>query len=197
MMLISNVGRKTLHKQNGDQRLFTRRLCNQCRSRASTAVLFLAWVGLQLHSMHEPALAATEVRGQPDAIQLVAENASIKDILDALAASYKLTYKLPPNLRSELTDHYSGTLRQILERILDGNDYILKVFDDSIDVVVLGASGAVAVASSGPEVTAGNDTKVPSATGSAPASGPVLPSPSTAPPLASYLSQGPAASNTP
>jgi hypothetical protein len=175
------------------------------RSRAQALAMFLILVGLQLTAMHGSAWALTEIRGQQDDLQLSAKDASIKEILDALATSQKLRYKLPPNLRVDLTVQCSGTLRQILERVLDGNDYILKVFDDAIEVVVLGNSGAVAVVSSAPLSTANKSTNVSTANstpgpstankntnvstaGSTP--GPVLPETSAAPPLTSFLSQG-------
>jgi hypothetical protein len=134
------------------------------------------------------------VRGQQDDIQLSAKNASIKEILDALATSQKLSYKLSPNLRADITVQCSGTLRQILERILDGSDYILKVFDDGIEVVVLGTSGLAAVASSVPVSTANKSTNVSTASSTS-GLGPVLPETTPAPPLTSYLSQGPTASD--
>ena len=142
--------------------------------------------------MHASVLAATEVRGPPDDIQLGAQNASIKEVLDTLAASYKLIYKLPPNIRADLTIQCSGTLRQILERVLDGNDYVLKVFEDSVEVVVLGAAGAAAVASSGPVITVSKNTDAPTPT-LARVSGPALPEAKAAPPLTNYLSQAPTA----
>jgi type II secretory pathway component GspD/PulD (secretin) len=149
-------------------------------SRSRAAVIFSALLGLQLSAMQGSALAATEVREQSGGIQLNATNATIKEVLDALATSYKLTYRIPSGLRDDLTVRCSGTLRQILEHALDGHDYILKVSDDSIEVVVLEASGTAIVASSGPD-------------GAAPATGPVLPEPKPVLSLANYLHQEPTA----
>ena len=92
--------------------------------------------------MGQPTSAATEVRGQADVIQLRAENASIKEVLTALSERFKLTYKLPPTANRVFTGLYSGGLQQVLSRILDGNDYIINVSDDGIEVIVLRASGA-------------------------------------------------------
>src|SRR5216683_2760429 len=64
-----------------------------------------------------PALDATLVLGQPTDVQLRAENASTREVLDALSASFKITYKLPPNTGRDVTGVYSGTLRQVLARI--------------------------------------------------------------------------------
>jgi hypothetical protein len=161
-------------------------------------VIFAALLGLQLSAMRGSALAATEVRGQPGGIQLSATNATVKEVLDALAISYKLSYRIPASLHGELTVRCSGTLRQILEHALDGHDYFLKVLDDSIEVVVLEASGKATVAASGPVITASNTTNMSGPRGAASAIGPVLPEATTsAPPLANYLHQEPAAPSAP
>jgi len=93
-----------------------------------------------------PALAAVEVRGQQGDLQVEAKNASLREILDALSAKFALTYKIPPTLRRVVTGRYSGTLQQVLRRVLDGSDFIVKASDDRIEVVVLGVSQATAVA---------------------------------------------------
>jgi hypothetical protein len=153
--------------------------------RSQAAVIFVALLGFQLSAMHGSALAATEVRGQPGGIQLNATNATVKEVLDALAISYKLTYRIPTSLHGDLTVRCSGTLRQILEHALYGHNYILKVLDDSIEVVVLDASGAVTVAASGPAIAANNTTNKST------------PEAKSVPPLANYLHQEPVASGTP
>jgi hypothetical protein len=184
------------------------------RSRA--AVIFSALLGLQL-SAHGSALAATDVQGQTDSVELNATNATIKEILDALATSYKVTYQIPRSLQGDLTFHRSGTLREILERTLYGNDYFLKVLDDdSIEVVVLGASGgttpgstgaaavtasaaaaptaaaASAAAVSSAVIAAGNNANPPARSAS-PATGSVLPDRNAPPPLAAFLHEEPIA----
>ena len=186
------------------------------RSRA--AVIFSALLGFQL-SVHGSALAATDVQGQTDSIELNATNATIKEILDALATSYKVTYQIPRSLQGDLTFHRSGTLREILARTLYGNDYFLKVLDDdSIEVVVLGTSGgttpastaaatvavsAAASAASAPKaaaavsaaVTAAGNNATPPTRNAQPATGPALPDRDAPPPLAAFLHQEPVASN--
>jgi hypothetical protein len=82
--------------------------------RANKIGLFCAAIiGALLGTIPGRALAATEVRGQLDdiqlrAIQLRAENASTREVLDALSATFKLSYELPPNIGREATGLYSG-----------------------------------------------------------------------------------------
>ncbi len=84
----------------------------------------------------EPARTATEIEGSQNDVDLRVRNASIKDVLAALAARFKLTYRLPPNLTGELSGRYSGPLHQVLGRILDGVDYVVEASDDSIKLVI-------------------------------------------------------------
>lgn len=122
-----------------------------------------------------PASAASEVQGDLADMQLLVDNASTKEVLHALSTSFGLVYSLPANVGRNTSGAYSGTLRQVLARILDGTDYILKVSDSTVEVVVLGASGVATVASADPPI-ARKTTVVPAALSS-----------KAPPPLASYL----------
>jgi hypothetical protein len=156
----------------------------------------LVWIGAAsilcaLGVAPGPALAATEVRGKPANLQLRAENASLREVLDALARAFKLSYRLPPQAGRQVSGLYSGSLHQVLARILDGNDYIVEVSEAGIRVVVLGASGASAIlpaALAGPVIPAAAP-QLPAgpaaAKGDNPAAAPAAPAKS-APPLTSF-----------
>ena len=185
-------------RQPNDDHFICGRRFNSLGARTKTALVCVAIIGALLGTMLGPASAATELQGQPDDIQLRAENASTREVLDALSATFKLTYKLPPNIGRDVTGLYSGTLHQVLARILDGNNYIVKVSDNGVEVVVLGASGATAIAASGQAIARSESTvassvppfkpTLPAAVPALPASGPILPTSSPPPPLATYLS---------
>jgi hypothetical protein len=168
--------------------VFWRRRCSPLSARARSAVVGMAAL---LGTSSGSAWAATEVQGQLDEMQLRAENASTREVLEALSATFKLTYKLPPTVHHDLTGLYSGTLPQVLRRILEGNDYIVKVADDAIEIIVLRASGAAAVAASGNAVVARESTVGPRVSASLrtpPSPAPMVTASSPLPPLASYLS---------
>src|SRR5437763_16282520 len=84
-----------------------------------------------------PAGAETTIEGPADDVQLQAENASITEIFGALSARFNLTYNVVPNGGRVFTGLYSGSLREVLARILAGNDYVLGVLDDHVRIVVL------------------------------------------------------------
>ena len=129
-----------------------------------------------------PALAAATVRGQPANMQLQTENASIGEVLNALSSAFKLKYKLPPNVGRKVSGHYAGTLHQILARVLDGNDYIVKVSDAGIEVTVLGESSNTAVAPTGRTATPAHPVIAVSDNATAPQAA----APSAVPPLTSF-----------
>ena len=150
----------------------------------------MAAMGALLGTMVQPTSASTEVRGQVNEMQLRAESASIREVLNALSATFKLTYKLPPNIDRTVTGLYLGSLRQVLSRILDGNDYIVNVSDNGIEVVVLRASGATTLAPANQAILVRENpgTMIVSAN---------EPIPPPTPPLSGYLSLDPSAATSP
>jgi hypothetical protein len=157
-------------------------------------ILVAAWV--------QPVLAKTDVRGQPHAVELQVDNASIRDVFEALAAKFNLTYKLSPNIVLSVTGVYSGPLDRVLARVLQGQNYLLKSSEDRLEIIVLGASGAPGPPSI--KATAGaanlaspvNVSAGPPVSATPPISspGPSLPPAKAVPPLSSYLTaNGPAA----
>jgi len=107
---------------------------------ASAAVLLSATLG--------SASAKTRIEGRVDAVHLVAEDAPISEILAALSAQFDLTFSPCAELDRAVTGVYSGSLPQVLGRILDGYDYITEISVDGIALNVLGRSGSIARPSS-------------------------------------------------
>src|SRR5262245_19759460 len=53
-----------------------------------------------------PALAGAEVTGQVEGFELRVNNASTRDVLDALARAFGLTYRLPAEASREINGRY-------------------------------------------------------------------------------------------
>jgi hypothetical protein len=145
---------------------------------AVSIALCCAMIGFGL----TPAAAETKIEGQADDLQIHAEDASIREIFDALSARFNLTYNSAPNGRA-LTGLYSGSLTEVLARVLAGNDYVLGVLDDRVRVVVVNASTAEAPTA---QVVASNDKQVAQLTTAPAAARPSVAS-KAIPPLTSYL----------
>ena len=115
-------------------------------------------IGSLLAAMRQPVSAATEVQGHPD-------------------------------VTGTVTGVYMGTLRQVLGRLLDGHDYIVTVSDDGgIELVVLGASNAVAIVPAAPNNNGNNAVRITPAAAPPPAAQPVAAAAPGVPPLSSFLS---------
>src|SRR5262249_10238283 len=62
--------------------------------------------------------AQTRVQERIDAVYVDAQDAPISEVLASLAAKFSLIYAPSPELDRALTGVYSGTLQQVLGRIL-------------------------------------------------------------------------------
>jgi hypothetical protein len=166
--------------------------CDRPGSRARTALIRATAIAAVLGMLQVPA-AAIEVRGQVDDMQLRTENASIREVLTALSSHFRVTFKLAPNVDRVVGGVYSGSLRQVLARILDGNDYVVTVTDNGMRIIVLGPSRtattgqAIATAPAAPSGPASGPAVQRPPTPTVAVAPPILPASSLPPPLASYL----------
>jgi len=117
---------------------------NSVGARLMMALIWRAMIAVLVSTVQAPALAKTEIEGLSDAVRLSAEDASVNEVLAALSARFNLTYTPAPELNRAVAGVYSGTLQQVLARILDGYDYVANVSVNGIELKVLGRSGSIA-----------------------------------------------------
>ena len=100
-----------------------------------TPVWLLTIVLAILHTQ----MAGAEVRvaGDAKAVQVEAQDASIEDVMAALAGNFGLQYRGTATLDRRITGSYRGTLQHVIRRLLDGYDFIVKTNLDDIEVRVL------------------------------------------------------------
>jgi hypothetical protein len=70
---------------------------------------------------------------------------SIAAVLTAFGTSHKLRYRAAVPLDAAANAVYAGSLGEVLTRLLDGYNFIVKRDQDGIEVVVLGRRGDVAI----------------------------------------------------
>jgi hypothetical protein len=144
------------------------------------------------------ALGAARISGTEAAVSVDAQNSSIKDILGMLDQQFNVHLQSTAALDKQISGTYEGPLRQVLARLLDGYNFIIRVRDGHLLVTVLGggapgnggaASATVAAAApqaaqpaapktgataAAPTAAAGpNKAGVPEVTATKPSSGPV------------------------
>jgi hypothetical protein len=164
---------------------------------ASRAALAL---GILLAIAQTRSHADTQVRGTPKAVVVEAQNASVREILIALAEAFEVQFKSSSNLDKRLTGTYEGTLQQAVSRILKGYDFVVKSGAAGLEITLLGAGEPVAVAKTRlPQMAAATaPASVPQPAATAGSADRAMPVPKTggpAPPI--NLAQGPSPVPTP
>jgi hypothetical protein len=154
-----------------------------------------AFVALSCILTVGPAFALTDIQGAADDLRLNAQNATIIEILDALSDRFKFTYRVRSHSGRSLNGIYTGTLHETLKRVLDGNDYIVKLSESGLDIVVLRPSNATIGLAQLPQRS--QITSTPATPESSSPTGVADPNPSlptsSPPPLSNYLSENGAA----
>lgn len=136
-----------------------------------------------LASAHVPALAGAKIVGIPEAVTVDAQNSTVEEILSALGQDFNLHYRSSVELKNQISGTYQGSLRQVVTRILEGYDFIVKSDPGDIEVTVLGGKNAplksegtsVAVRSAAPQ--AAPPETAPRSTAAAPGKQPAPASP--------------------
>ena len=91
--------------------------------------------------------AAAEVRveGSRAAVRVTTSQDAIADVLSALAVNFNVQYRTAIVLDAAANPSYSGSVGQVIARLLDGYNYIIKRDQESTEVVVFGKRGEMAI----------------------------------------------------
>ena len=92
-----------------------------------------------------PAIADVRVDGDLRTMQLHANGDSLADVLARLDTLFAIKCRSAVPLTAEISGSYSGSLSQVMARLLDGYNYVIKIDREVTEIVVLGRAGEVAV----------------------------------------------------
>jgi hypothetical protein len=109
--------------------------------RIRNAVLAISAFSL-LTNVATVAHAETHVLGEPAALRVEAQNASLQEVLTALRTSFGLQYRISTDLNRSVSGSYNGSLREVITRLLDGYDFFVRKVGDDLEVVVVGFSAS-------------------------------------------------------
>jgi hypothetical protein len=101
------------------------------------------------------ACAEVQVEGSPAAVRVTTSQDAISDVLSALAAAFNVRYRSTISLDATADAIYSGSLGQVISRLLDGYNYVIKRDQETIEIVVVGRRGEVAIPPPAPRDSAG------------------------------------------
>jgi hypothetical protein len=105
-----------------------------------------------------PSTAEVRLSGTPDRIVLRTIDATMPEILAALHSTFDLDVEFNGTTARRFTGTYFGSVRQVLSRLLAGEDYVLRSAADGIVVRLIGKSAldGAAVSSSLPAAAQGS-----------------------------------------
>jgi hypothetical protein len=118
-------------------RIVQRATVNQHRCAFALSVLFVC-------SLPTIAAAEVHVEGSPAVVRVSTSRDRVSDVLSALAATFNVQYRTAIPLDGAADATYSGSLRQVISRLLDGYNYMIKTDDSkTTEVIVFGRRGEV------------------------------------------------------
>lgn len=86
--------------------------------------------------------AEVQLSGTQDNVVLRANNATMAEILSGLSSTFNLRIELTGSSARQFTGAYSGPLRRVLSRLLEGEDYVISSVAGGMNIVLLGPKGA-------------------------------------------------------
>jgi len=125
--------------QNRDECGLLKRLIPNWRYRAASAFAALLVTATTVH-------ADVRVSGDVGAVQLDASRSNVAEVLSALEAAFRLRVNTSIVLDRPIGGTYSGSLAQVLPRILQGYNYVIRSQPTEVEVTVIAQQGDHAAA---------------------------------------------------
>lgn len=108
------------------------------RSFRISTIILLGILGTGVSTAVE---AEVHVEGTVAAIRITTNNDAIPDVLAALGATFNVRYRTLVPLERVTSDTYSGSFGQIISRLLDGYNYVIAHYEDTVEIIVLAERG--------------------------------------------------------
>ena len=88
-----------------------------------------------------PVRSEMSIEGGPDALRLEANGASLEEVLAALGANFNLHYHVSSALEGSIIGTYEGPLARVASRLLGDYDFVIKHFDENVEIFVFRRHG--------------------------------------------------------
>jgi hypothetical protein len=102
-------------------------------------------------SLVASARAEVHVEGSPSAVRITTSQDAIADVLSAVATAFNVRYRTAIPLDAAASATYSGSFGQVISRLLNGYNYVIKTDQETTEIVVFGRHGEVAIPPPAPE----------------------------------------------
>ena len=84
--------------------------------------------------------AELRIEGDETALRVIADQAPVSEILEALRAKFRLRYRAVDSDR-HVTGTISGTLHRVVVRLLDGHDFVVQRSAQGVEILQLAPRG--------------------------------------------------------
>jgi hypothetical protein len=99
---------------------------------------------LMLCGLATVARAEVRVDGSATAVRVTTSQDAISDVLSAIGATFNVRYRTAIPLDAAANVSYAGSVGQVISRLLDGYNYVIKTDQTSTEIVILGRNGQAA-----------------------------------------------------
>jgi hypothetical protein len=91
------------------------------------------------------ASAEVRVEGNLNALRVSTSGDTLSDVLSAFGTRLPVKYRTAVPLNAEVNGAYSGSLSQVMSRLLDGYNYVIKNDHEMTEIIILGKNGEIAI----------------------------------------------------
>ena len=92
-----------------------------------------------------PASAEVQVEADLTALRVTTRGDTLSDVLSAFGSPFHVKYRTAVPLNAEINGAYSGSFSQVVSRLLDGYNYVIRKDQDLTEIIVFGKTGEVAM----------------------------------------------------
>ena len=87
--------------------------------------------------LEAPSQAQVRMEGSQEALHLDVTDARLADVLNALKGKFNIRFRSNDALEGRITGRFSGPLRRVVARLLEGYDYVIAISPDGLDALIL------------------------------------------------------------
>jgi len=95
-------------------------------------------------SLASRACAEVHVEGDLDNLRVTASREPLSDVLSAFATQLPVRLRTAVPLNAEINGAYSGSFSQVIARLLNGYNYVIKTYRASSEIIIFGQASEVA-----------------------------------------------------
>lgn len=105
-------------------------------------------------SLASNACAEVQVEGDLNSLRVTARREALSGVLSAFAAQLPVRLRTAVPLTSEINGAYSGSFSQVVARLLNGYNYVIKTDRAAAEIIIFGQGSEVAIPPKAPPARA-------------------------------------------